>query len=229
MRRFQSIPNQNKQVYIRRIPRQCIITREIVDEIVSNQLKHIDILPNPTQTPYTHVTHVTHVTEDEIKEICLSIIEEKKIAQEKVIYVDQLTEEKNLINATFTDEEPVKLLTIDLKKEEEHFRAFTIKLYLNIFVDDEKNVSTKYVECIWSGVKRKDDDYFLTNIDVMYTTSSIKTSSLSLDIGNVQFSTSYNQLYAIIDILPTIKGSKIGTIKGYYEIIKQNENMNVFC
>lgn len=221
MRRFQSIPNQNKQVYIRRIPRQYIITREIVDEIVSNQLKHIDTsrvdLPNPTQTPYTQVT------EDEIKKICSSIIEDKQIIEEKVIYVNELTQEKNLINATFTDEEPVKLLTIDLKKEEAG--AFTIKLYLNIFVDDEKHVSTKYVECIWSGVKRKDEDYFLTNSEIMFSTNSIKTSSLSLDIGNVQLSTSYNQLYGIIDILPTIKGSKIGTVKGYYEIINHNQNI----
>lgn len=206
---------------MRRIIRTPSITREIVDEIVSNQLKNIDtnLSSSLGQTPSKQFT------EDEIKEICSSIIDEKKIDNQILMSVEEKQVSKNLINTIFTDEEPVKLLTITLKNDESS--AFTIKLYLNIFVDDDKNVSTKYVECIWTGVKKKDEDYFLTNSDVMYSTNSIKTSSLNLDIGNVQLSTSYNQLYAIIDILPTIKGSKVGKINGYYEVIKQCENIIV--
>jgi len=212
---------------MRRIVRTPSITREIVDEIVTNQIKSINISTEPNQGGITK-EDVEKLIDNRYQQFDNQIAllrNDMMKTSENVSIQPTIQEPDNKINIQFTDEEPVKLLAVNISQEEAG--AFTVKLYLNIFVNDDKNVCSKYVECIWSGIKKVDDEYFITSAELMFSTPSIKSSSLNLDIGNVQFSTSYNQLYTIIDILPTIKGSKMGTIKGYYEIIKQNDNINI--
>lgn len=207
---------------MRRIIRTPSITKEIVDELIAyhitKQIKNETPIEQNVSTP-------SNWTKDEIKEICCDTI--RDTTRETFNKPSELLQEEKVqeINLTFTDEEPIKLLTIDLNQDE--VGAFTIKIYLNIFVNDEKNTTSKYVECIWSGIKQRNDEYFITNSEIMFSTITIKSSSLNLDIGNVQLSTSYNKLYAIIDILPTVKGSKTGKIKGFYSIIKHNDNINI--
>lgn len=216
---------------MRRITRIAPITREIVDEIVTNQIKSINISTEPNQGGITKedveklIDNRYQQFDNQIALLKNDMMNKSENVSIQPTIEPTIQEPDNKINIQFTDEEPVKLLAVNISQEEAG--AFTVKLYLNIFVNDDKNVCSKYVECIWSGIKKVDDEYFLTNAELMFSTPSIKSSSLNLDIGNVQFSTSYNQLYTIIDILPTIKGSKMGTIKGYYEIIKQNDNINI--